>query len=77
MNVDIEWGPLGEVFLVTMAVGVTVVILVSAGMVGLSAKDTDPNSRVIDPKVGQFVGSICLFIVGCVALYGLKMIVAK
>lgn len=77
MKVDIKWGPLGEVLVVTMGVAVTIVILVAAGMVGLAAKDAKPGTAVVDPKVGQFVGSICLAIVGCIALYGLKMIVAK
>jgi hypothetical protein len=77
VKVDIKWGPLGEVFMVTMGVAVTVVILVAAGMVGLAAKDAKSGSAVVDPKVGRFVGSICLAIVGAIALYGFTMIVAK
>jgi hypothetical protein len=77
MKVDIKWGPLGEVALVTMGVAVTVVVLVAGGLVGLAAKDADPGTRMVDPRLGQFMGYLCLGSVALVMLYGLKMIVVK
>ena len=77
MKVDIKWGPLGEVAIVTMGVAVTVVVLVAGGLVGLAAKEADPKTRMVDPKLGQFMGVLCLGSVFLVLLYGLKMIVVK
>jgi hypothetical protein len=77
MQVNIKWGPLGEVAVVTMGVAVTVVVLVAGAAVGLSARHTDVKSRVVDPKLGQFMGGLCLTAVGLVLLYGLKLIVVK
>jgi hypothetical protein len=77
MKVDIKWGPLGEVAVVTMGVAVTVVVLVAGGMVGLAAKQADPKTRMVDPKLGQFMGWLCLSAVALIMVYGLKMIVVK
>jgi hypothetical protein len=77
MKLDIKWGPLGEVAVVTMGIAVTVVVLVAGGLVGLAAKGADPKTRMVDPKLGQFVGWLCLTAVGLILLYGLKMIVVK
>jgi hypothetical protein len=77
MKVDIKWGPLGEVAMVTMGVAVTIVVLVAGGVVGLAAKHADPRTRMVEPKLGQFVGGLCLTAVALIMLYGMKMIVVK
>ena len=77
MKVDIKWGPLGEVAVVTMGVAVTVVVLVAGAAVGLSARHTDPETGVVEPRLGQFMGALCLAAVGLMVLYGLELIVVK
>ena len=78
MKVDIKWGPLGEVALVTMGVAVTVVVLVAGG-IGRPGCRAHRLARpaMVEPKLGQFMGYLCLAAVGLMVLYGLKMIVVK
>src|SRR4029078_4025048 len=85
----INWGALGIVALVSLAVGVIVVVLVSLAMVGLSARGGAPegelvsaddtpligkNTSAMSPAVGTTVAAICLLAAAAVVLYGLYII---
>jgi hypothetical protein len=85
----INWGALGIVALVSLAVGVIVVVLVSLAMVGLSAREAAPegelvsaddtpligkNTSTMSPAVGTTVAAICLLAAAAIVLYGLYII---
>jgi hypothetical protein len=86
----INWGSLGIVALVSLAVGVLVVVLVSLALVGLSARepatDGEPvsadetpiigrNSSTMSPALGTAVAAVCLIGAAAIVLYGLYVIV--
>ncbi len=87
---NINWGSLGLVALVSFAVGVIVVVLVSLAMVGLSAREAAPpegelvsaddtpligrNTSAMSPGLGTTVAAICLLAAAAIVLYGLYII---
>ena len=87
---SINWGALGVVTIVSFAVGVLVVVLVSLAMVGLSARepaqsgerasadDTPVIGRggsTLSPTAGTAVAVVCLLGAAAIVLYGLYVIV--
>ena len=86
----INWGSLGIVALVSLAVGVAVGVLVSLALVGLSAReatmDGEPvsaddtpiigrGSSTLSPAAGTAVAGVCLIAAAAIVLYGLYLIV--
>ena len=74
---------------VSLAVGVIVVVLVSLALVGLSAREAAPegelvsaddtpiigrNTSTMSPAVGTAVAAICLIAAAAIVLYGLYII---
>lgn len=88
---SINWGALGVVTIVSFAVAVLVVVLVSLALVGLSAREPgqtgDPVSADetpiiglgtshLSPAVGTAVAALCLLGAAAVVLYGLYVIIS-
>ena len=86
----INWGSLGIVAVVSLAVGVLVVVLVSLALVGLSAREAAPDgepvsaddtpiigrgSSTMSPAAGTAVAGVCLIAAAAIVLYGLYLIV--
>jgi len=87
---SINWGALGVVSIVSFAVAVLVVVLVSLALVGLSARapaqDGEPvsadetpiigrGSPPLSPAAGTTVAAICLLAAAAIVVYGLYLIV--
>jgi hypothetical protein len=78
----IDWASLAAVGVVAAAAAVTVVLLVSFAVVGLSTRaerrggpDGDRASGT-HPGVGTAVAVLCLFAAGLIVCYGLYVIIA-
>jgi hypothetical protein len=87
---SINWGALGVVTIVSFAIGVLVVVLVSLAVVGLSARETVPDGErgsaddtpvigrggsTLSPAAGTAVAVVCLLGAAAIVLYGLYVIV--
>ena len=86
---SVNWGALGVVTIVSFAVGVLVVVLVSLAMVGLSAREPAQGERAsaddtpvigrggstLSPAAGTAVAVVCLLGAAAIVLYGLYVIV--
>jgi hypothetical protein len=83
----INWGALGVVAAVSLAVGVLVVVLVSLALVGLSARAPDPvgdpadealiirrGSSGLSPAAGTAIAAICLLGATAIVFYGLYLL---
>ena len=84
----INWGALGVVAVVSLAVGVLVVVLVSLALVGLSAREPDPAAEPADDDAlairrggsglsraaGTVVAALCLLGATAIVLYGLYLL---
>jgi hypothetical protein len=80
---NINWGSLGIVAVVSIAVGVAVVVLVALALVGLSARVRQPVGGPEDgsaPRLsaasGTAVAGVCLVAVLAIVAYGLYIIIA-
>ena len=80
---SIAWGSLLEVCVVSLAVGVTIVVLVALALVGLSARVAVPAGGPDDgapppvsPAVGTAVAAVCLLAATAIVGYGRWIIVA-
>jgi hypothetical protein len=85
----INWGALGLVAIVSLAIGVLVVVLASLALVGLSTRepaDHEPVSADESPIIGRggsklsaatgpAVATACLLGAAAIVLYGLYVIV--
>ena len=79
----IDWASLAEVGVVAAAVALTVVLLVSFALVGLSGRSglrvdgTDGGGASgIRPDVGTAAAVLCLLAAGLIVGYGLYLIIA-
>ncbi len=75
----INWGALGLVGIVSLAVAVAVVVLVSFAIVGLSAREHSlggTGAGAISPAAGTAIAALCLLAVVAIVGYGLYVIVA-
>jgi hypothetical protein len=80
--VSIAWGSLALVCVVSIAVGVVIVVLVSFALVGLSARErravggpTD-GAPTLSAGAGTAVAGLCLLAVALIVAYGLYIIIA-
>jgi hypothetical protein len=80
----INWGALALVAVVSLAVGVLVVVLVSLALVGLSAREPGPSGEAteppttrgrLSPAAGTATAAVCLLGAAAIVLYGLSLIV--
>ena len=85
---SVNWGALGVVTIVSFAIGVLVVVLVSMAVVGLSARETGQDGErgsaddtpgrggtTLSPAAGTAVAVVCLLGAAAIVLYGLYVIV--
>jgi hypothetical protein len=80
----IDWGSLLIVQLVSFASTITVVVLISLAVVGLSARDatrapasmSGQHVTAFTARSGTAVGAICLLVAALIVLFGLWQIVA-
>ena len=72
----INWGALGSVAAVSLAVGVAVVALVSLALVGLSARAAaeEPSGR-LSSGMGTAVAVLCLGAASAIVLYGFYLLI--
>jgi len=79
---SIAWGSLLLVAVVSAAVGVVVVVLVSLALVGLSARRAVPaggpedGAPTLGPAAGTATAVVCLAAVVAIVVYGLYTIAA-
>jgi hypothetical protein len=79
MNID--WGALGEVFVVSFGAAITVIVLFSFGIRALAGPAADPTSAPrqtgaeVTPRPALAV--LCLLACALVVGYGLYLIIAK
>jgi len=72
----INWGALGSVAAVSLAVGVAVVALVSLALVGLSARAAAEEAPGrLSPGAGTAVAVLCLAAASAVVLYGFSLLI--
>ena len=76
MNID--WGSLGIVALVSLAIAVAVVVLVALAIVGLSAREhlDTGTPGVLSANTGTAVAGICLVATVVIVGFGLSVIVS-
>ena len=79
----VNWGALGVVCLVSLAVGVVIVALVSFALDGLSARERaavggphDGASTGLSAGAGTGIAGLCLLAVAAIVAYGLYIIIA-
>jgi hypothetical protein len=82
---EIAWGSLFLVFVVSLAVGVAVVAfvaLVAFALVGLSARQRalvggpHDGASTLSPGAGTAIAGLCLLAVAAIVAYGLYIIIA-
>jgi hypothetical protein len=77
----VAWGSLFLVFVVSLAVGVAVVVLVAFALVGLSTRQRalagGPNdgAPTLNPVTGTAIAGLCLLAVAAIVGYGLWIII--
>jgi hypothetical protein len=79
----IDWASLAEVAVAAAAAALTVVLLVSFALVGLSARSGRPvegpdgdQPSAVHPRVGTAVAVLCVLAAGLIVGYGLLLIIA-
>ena len=79
---SIAWGSLLVVCLVSLAIGVTIVVLVAFALVGISARvgvpagGPDDGAPTLNPTVGSAIAGLCLLAAALIVGYGLWIIIA-
>ena len=79
---NIAWGSLAVVCLVSIAVGVGIVVLVSFALVGLSARERTAvggpadGAPTLSAGAGTATAGLCLLAVAAIVAYGLYIIIA-
>jgi hypothetical protein len=77
--VHIDWATLAAIGVVAAAAAITVVLLISFALVGLSgpsARHVDDRAPGARPAPGLAVAALCLVAAGLIVAYGLYLIVA-
>ena len=79
---SVAWGSLAIVCLVSLAVGVVIVSLVSFALVGLSARartaagGPQDGRSTLSAGAGTAIAGLCLLVVALIVAYGLYIIIA-
>jgi hypothetical protein len=79
---SIAWGSLLVVCVVSIAIGVTIVVLVAFALVGISARagvaagGPDDGAKTLSAGAGSAVAGVCLLAVAAIVGYGLWIIIA-
>jgi hypothetical protein len=77
--VHIDWATLAAIAVVAAAATITVVLLVSFAIVGLSphsGRQVDDRAPGALPAPGVAVATMCLVAAGLIVVYGLYLIIA-
>jgi hypothetical protein len=74
--VHIDWGTFAEIAVVAAAATVTVVLLVSFALVGLSTRSGRQVGARTPGAPGVAVATLCLAAAGLIVAYGLYLIIA-
>lgn len=80
---NIRWSPLLDVVVVSLGSAVTVVVLVTVALVGLSARtvvtvaDAGAPRPALSPRAGTVLAVVCLAAVAAIVLFGLWVVVVK
>jgi hypothetical protein len=74
--VHIDWATLAAIGVVAAAAAITVVLLISFALVGLSARSGRPVDDFSRPPHGGVVAALCLVAAALIVSYGLYLIVA-
>ncbi|MGH3694398.1 MAG: hypothetical protein ACRDRX_10520 [Pseudonocardiaceae bacterium] len=84
MSVQIDWGALGMVFLVSFGTGVGVIVLFALGISALAAPATEPPAtpggsagKSARPPWSRPLGTLCFLACALVVGYGLYLIIVK
>ena len=82
MSVTIDWGALGEVFLVSFGAAVGVIVLFSIGVSALATPVTEParhggSVEGARPPWARAIGMLCFLACALVVAYGLYLIIVK
>jgi hypothetical protein len=77
--VNIDWGSLLLVTLVSLAAAVAVVVLVALALVGISAARSDvpragAGASVVNPAVATTMASVCLLASAAIVAYGIYLV---
>jgi hypothetical protein len=81
VSVNIDWGALGEVFVVSFGAAITVIVLFSFGIRALAGPAADPTSppgqtgAKVTPRPAPAV--LCFLACALVVGYGLYLIIVK
>ena len=77
---DIDWGSLAVVGIVSLGVSIAVVVLVAFALVGLSARDRTAAptgaGTALGPAAGTATAVVCLVATAAIVGYGLYVIVS-
>ncbi|MFC5835304.1 hypothetical protein [Nonomuraea insulae] len=74
---DIKWAALGQVFVVSLAVSVVVVLVFSLGVLALSARQHAQEQRTGAGTGGLAAAVLCFAACAAVVLYGIYLIVPQ
>lgn len=85
MNISIDWAALGEVFLVSFAAAVGLIVLFSLGVNALATTTTDPPASPAHthqkpaPRLTSIppVAALCFLACAVIVAYGLYLIIIK
>ncbi|GAB2867438.1 hypothetical protein GCM10027176_81410 [Actinoallomurus bryophytorum] len=73
---DIKWSALGEVALVSFAVGVAIVVIFSVGILA-SAQGSDDGAPSRGGTLGNAAAGLCFLACALIAAYGIYLIVPQ
>lgn len=73
---DIKWSALGEVALVSFAVGVAIVVIFSVGILA-SAQGGEDGARARGGMLGNAAAGLCFLACALIAAYGIYLIVPQ
>ncbi|AQZ62368.1 hypothetical protein BKM31_13645 [[Actinomadura] parvosata subsp. kistnae] len=74
---DVKWGALGQVFVVSLAVSVAVVVVFSLGVMALSARRSVREHHGDGGSGAVVAATLCFTACAAVVLYGLYLIVPQ
>ena len=73
---DIKWSALGEVAIVSFAVGVVIVVIFSVGVLA-SAQGGEDGTRAERGTLGNAAAGLCFLACALIAAYGIYLIVPQ
>jgi hypothetical protein len=76
---DVKWGALGEVALVSFGVGVAIVVIFAVGVLASSVRPqaAEPGSPAGGGTLGTVAAGLCFLACAGIAAYGIYLIVPQ